>query len=75
MIVNYHKPISDFATLHSIIMDLTEAGAHIDCVNDRGETPLDSSATGSKLYKLRVADFLVSTPTKTRLFFFCLVHL
>lgn len=48
MIVNYHKPISDFMTLHSIIMDLTEAGAHIDCVNSRGETPLDSAATGSK---------------------------
>lgn len=50
MIVNYHKPISDFSTLHSIIVDLTEAGAHIDCVNIRGETPLDSSATGSKSF-------------------------
>lgn len=48
MIVNYHKPISDFMTLHTIIMELTEAGAHVDCVNSRGETPLDSSATGSK---------------------------
>lgn len=46
MIVNYHKPISDFTTLYSIIVDLTEAGAHIDCVNVKGETPLDSSATG-----------------------------
>lgn len=33
-------------TLHSIITDLTENGAHVDCVNKRGETPLDSSATG-----------------------------
>lgn len=46
VIVNYHKAISDFMTLHSIITDLTENGAHVDCVNKRGETPLDSSATG-----------------------------
>lgn len=46
MIVNYHKPISDFMTLHSIIVSLTEAGAHTDCVNIKGETPLDSAATG-----------------------------
>ncbi|XP_018327967.1 protein fem-1 homolog B isoform X2 [Agrilus planipennis] len=46
VIVNYHKPLSDFKTLHSIITCLTEAGAHTDCVNSRGETPLDSSATG-----------------------------
>lgn len=46
IIVHYHKPISDFATLHSIIVRLTEAGAHIDSVNIRGETPLDSASTG-----------------------------
>lgn len=46
IIVHYHKPISDFATLHSIIVCLTEAGAHIDSVNIRGETPLDSASTG-----------------------------
>lgn len=51
VIVHYHKPFSDFATLHSIIVDLTEAGAHIDCVNIRGETPLDSSATGKLFIK------------------------
>lgn len=45
-IVMYHKPISDFATLHSIIVNLTEAGAHTDCVNSEGETPLDSAGTG-----------------------------
>lgn len=49
IIVNYHKAISDFLTLHSIITDLTENGAHVDCVNKRGETPLEASATGSKL--------------------------
>lgn len=46
IIVHYHKPISDFATLHAIIVNLTEAGAHIDCVNMQGETPLDSASTG-----------------------------
>ncbi|GJQ66144.1 putative ankyrin repeat protein [Trypoxylus dichotomus] len=61
MIVNYHKPISDFMTLHSIIMDLTEAGAHVDCVNIRGETPLDSSATGS------VAEIILKTQAKLSL--------
>lgn len=48
LIVNYHKAISDFPTLHSIITELTENGAHMDCVNKRGETPLEASATGSK---------------------------
>lgn len=57
LIVNYHKPISDFTTLHTIIMKLTEAGAHIDCVNNRGETPLDSSATG-------VAEIILKTQSK-----------
>lgn len=57
MIVNYQKPISDFVTLHSIIMDLTEAGAHIDCVNNKGETPLDSTATGTCKLRQNVTKF------------------
>ncbi|RZC32328.1 Ankyrin repeat domain containing protein [Asbolus verrucosus] len=61
IIVNYHKPISDFLTLHSIITDLTEAGAHLDCVNKRGETPLESSATGS------VAEIILKTQMKLSL--------
>lgn len=48
-IVMYHKPISDFTTLHSIILSLTEAGAHTDLVNSKGETPLDSAGTGEYL--------------------------
>lgn len=48
LIVNYHRAISDFPTLHSIITNLTENGAHMDCVNKRGETPLEAAATGSK---------------------------
>ncbi|XP_063905272.1 protein fem-1 homolog B-like isoform X2 [Zophobas morio] len=60
VIVNYHKPISDFLTLHSIITDLTEAGAHLDCVNKRGETPLESSATG-------VAEIILKTQMKLSL--------
>lgn len=37
---------SDFTTLHSIIMDLLEAGAHIDTVNSKGLTPTAMAATG-----------------------------
>ncbi|XP_045483090.1 protein fem-1 homolog B isoform X1 [Harmonia axyridis] len=47
IIVNYPRPISDFHTLNSIITYLTLAGAHMDCVNELGETPLESAATGS----------------------------
>jgi Fem-1 family protein b len=41
---------SDFATLHSIILSLTEAGAHMDTVNSQGETPFDAATTGTSLY-------------------------
>ncbi|KAL3285690.1 hypothetical protein HHI36_000221 [Cryptolaemus montrouzieri] len=60
VIVNYHKPISDFITLHSIVTDLAEAGAHIDCVNKNGETPLESAATG-------VAEIILKTRMKLSL--------
>lgn len=33
-------------TLYSIIMELIEAGAHIDTVNSNGKTPYESVATG-----------------------------
>ncbi|KAG5876989.1 hypothetical protein JTB14_008132 [Gonioctena quinquepunctata] len=55
VIVNYHKAVSDFKTLYLIISDLTENGAHLDCVNKRGETPLECSATGS------VAEIILKT--------------
>lgn len=45
LIVTYNQPINDFLTLHSIITDLTEAGAHIDIVNSNGETPMEASST------------------------------
>lgn len=44
--ITYLKPCSDFMTLHSIIMDLIEAGAHMDTVNSNGKTPYDAVATG-----------------------------
>ncbi|XP_063221513.1 protein fem-1 homolog B [Bacillus rossius redtenbacheri] len=56
-IVSYQKPISDFLTLHSIILDLTEAGAHIDTVNVNGETPFDAATTG-------VAEIILRTQAK-----------
>ena len=37
---------SDFLTLHNIIMALIEAGAHMDTVNQKGDTPLESATTG-----------------------------
>lgn len=46
IIVGYNKAISDFATLHSIIIDLIEAGAHMDTVNNAGDTPYDVVTTG-----------------------------
>lgn len=46
IIVGYNKAISDFATLHSIIIDLIEAGAHMDTVNNAGRTPYDVVTTG-----------------------------
>lgn len=33
-------------TLHSIIIDLIEAGAHMDTVNNKGYTPYDAVTTG-----------------------------
>ncbi|CAG9766351.1 unnamed protein product [Ceutorhynchus assimilis] len=60
VIVSYHKAISDFLTLHSIITDLTEHGAHTDIVNNDGESPLEASTTG-------VAEIILKTQIKISL--------
>ncbi|GAB1861239.1 Protein fem-1-like protein B [Camponotus japonicus] len=60
VIVSYNKAISDFATLHSIIIDLIEAGAHMDTVNNGGRTPYDVVTTG-------VAKIILRTQTKLSL--------
>ncbi|XP_051154335.1 protein fem-1 homolog B-like [Leptopilina boulardi] len=60
VIVSYEKPISDFLTLHAIIMGLIEAGAHMDTVNSQGKTPYESATTG-------VADIILRTQTKLSL--------
>ncbi|XP_011697232.1 PREDICTED: protein fem-1 homolog B isoform X2 [Wasmannia auropunctata] len=60
IIVGYSKAISDFATLHSVIIDLIEAGAHMDTVNNRGHTPYDAVTTG-------VAKIILRTQTKLSL--------
>ncbi|KAL6264770.1 hypothetical protein P5V15_004868 [Pogonomyrmex californicus] len=60
IIVGYSKAISDFATLHSIIIDLIEAGAHMDTVNNKGHTPYDIVTTG-------VAKIILRTQTKLSL--------
>jgi len=46
IIVTYKKIVSDFLTLHAIIMALLETGAHIDSVNAAGQTPLTAASTG-----------------------------
>jgi Fem-1 family protein b len=46
IIVTYDKPISDFLTLHSIIVLLCEYGGHMDRANKKGLTPIDVCWTG-----------------------------
>ncbi|XP_043223014.1 protein fem-1 homolog B-like isoform X2 [Amphibalanus amphitrite] len=60
LIVGYQKPISDFLTLHSIIVALVEAGAHIDACNVSGRTPFESATTG-------VAEIILRTQSKLSL--------
>ncbi|NXV08169.1 FEM1B protein, partial [Cettia cetti] len=60
IIVQYHRPISDFLTLHSIIISLVEAGAHTDMTNKQKKTPLDKSTTG-------VSEILLKTQMKLSL--------
>lgn len=60
VIVGYNKAISDFTILHSIIIDLIEAGAHMDTVNNGGLTPYDVATTG-------VAKIILRTQTKLSL--------
>ncbi|XP_065133398.1 protein fem-1 homolog B [Paramisgurnus dabryanus] len=60
LIVQYNRPISDFLTLHSIIISLVEAGAHTDMTNKQKKTPLDKSTTG-------VSEILLKTQMKMSL--------
>lgn len=60
LIVPYQKAVSDFLTLHNIIMALIESGAHMDTVNQLGATPFDSATTG-------VAEIILRTQKKLSL--------
>merc|ERR1719454_631979 len=60
VIVLYKKIVSDFLTLHAIIMALLENGAHIDSVNAAGQTPLAAAATG-------VAEIILKSQSKMSL--------
>ncbi|XP_078539188.1 protein fem-1 homolog B [Lissotriton helveticus] len=60
LIVQYNRPISDFLTLHAIIISLVEAGAHTDMTNKQKKTPLDKSTTG-------VSEILLKTQMKLSL--------
>lgn len=50
IIVGYPRPISDFVTLHGIILTLVEAGAHVDAVNAFGQTPFETATTGRPVF-------------------------
>ncbi len=60
IIVKYNRPISDFLTLHNIIVSLIDAGCHIDQTNSLGETSMDASTTG-------VAEIIIRTRRKIQL--------
>ena len=64
IIVKYAKPISDFLTLHNIIMILLNAGVHIDMCNKEGKTPIETSTTG-------VAEIILRTQNKISLKCIC----
>ncbi|KAL1129561.1 hypothetical protein AAG570_012506, partial [Ranatra chinensis] len=67
IIVSYQKHISDFITLHSIIKELTEAGAHIDTVNMNGKTPFETASTGKTMWFSGVAEIILRTQSKLSL--------
>ena len=46
LIVQYNKPISDFITLHNIIVSLVESGVHQDSANKEGKTAAEMATTG-----------------------------
>merc|ERR1719347_1836585 len=60
IIVLYKKIVSDFLTLHAIIMALLENGAHIDSVNAAGQTALTAATTG-------VAEIILKSQSKMSL--------
>ncbi|XP_033634101.1 protein fem-1 homolog B-like [Asterias rubens] len=45
VVVQYNKPISDFMTLHSIIVLLAKGGCHLDRTNHEGKTACEVSTT------------------------------
>jgi len=60
VIVGYTKVVEDFVTLHTIVVSLLEAGAHIDCVNSAGQTALEAATSG-------VAEIILKSQSKMSL--------
>jgi len=60
IIVTYRRVVEDFLTLHSIIVSLLEAGAHIDSVNSAGQTTLAAATSG-------VAEIILKSQSKMSL--------
>ena len=59
IIVQYEKPISDFMTLHAIILELIQGGAHIDTVNSQGKTPYNAATTGKFHVVVKIIQMLL----------------
>ncbi|XP_034241275.1 protein fem-1 homolog B isoform X2 [Thrips palmi] len=49
VIVSFQRPLREFLTVHTIIIDLTSAGAHQDICNSKGETPYDATTGVAEL--------------------------
>lgn len=60
VIVKYTNPISDFETLHHIMMSLIKNNVHLDVCNLDGKTAIDTATTG-------VAEIIIRTQSKINL--------
>lgn len=60
VIVKYANPISDFETLHQIMMCLIKNGAHLDICNLDGKTAVEAATTG-------VAEVIIRTQSNISL--------
>ncbi len=60
LIVAYPRIVSDFQTIHAVISALVDHGAHVDVVNQRALTPLQSATTG-------VAEIILKSQAKLSL--------
>lgn len=65
--LNFH---SGFLTLHSIIMELIEAGAHMDIVNSNGKTPYDAASSGTFKFKNNTNHLKITSAACETIYFY-----